>query len=46
LFAGLEDYRIFRSTAKWFPLPGLRRLVEKRWGVFLTLSARKPSVPR
>lgn len=46
LFPGLEDYSFFRSQAKWFPLPWLRSWVEKRWGVFMTMSARKPSPAR
>jgi ubiquinone/menaquinone biosynthesis C-methylase UbiE len=42
LFAGAADFRFFRSDLKYFPLPFLRRFVEKRWGFFLTMTARKP----
>jgi len=43
LFPGLTDYRFFRSDLKYFPLPFLRGFVEKRWGFFLTMTARKPA---
>jgi ubiquinone/menaquinone biosynthesis C-methylase UbiE len=42
LFAGCEDVRFFRRDLKYFPLPFLREFVEKRWGFFLTMTARKP----
>lgn len=42
LFAGMEDYRFFRRDLKYYPFPFLRRFVEKRWGFFLTMTARKP----
>lgn len=42
LFAGATDFRFFRSDLKYFPLPVLRRFVEKRWGFFLTMTAGKP----
>ncbi len=42
LFAGLEDFRFFRSNLKYFPLPFWRETAERRWGFFLTMTARKP----
>ncbi len=42
MFAGAVDFRFFRSDLKYFPFPFLRRFVEKRWGFFLTMTARKP----
>jgi len=42
LFAGLEDFRFVRRDLKYFPLPFLRNWVERRWGFFLTMTARKP----
>ncbi|MCL4524206.1 MAG: class I SAM-dependent methyltransferase [Acidobacteria bacterium] len=42
LFEGLEDFHFFRSNVKYFFLPFLRNYVEKRWGLFLTMTARKP----
>ncbi|HMF56937.1 MAG TPA: class I SAM-dependent methyltransferase [Pyrinomonadaceae bacterium] len=42
LFDGLEDFHFIRSDLRYFPLPFLRRFVEKRWGFFLTMIARKP----
>ncbi len=42
LFAGAVDLRFSRSDLKYFPLPFLRRFVEKRWGFFLTMTARMP----
>lgn len=43
LFAGLEDFRFVRGDLKYFPLPILRGWVERRWGFFLTMTARKPA---
>jgi ubiquinone/menaquinone biosynthesis C-methylase UbiE len=43
LFAGLEDFRFIRSDLKYFPVPFLRSWVERRWGFFLTMTARKPA---
>jgi SAM-dependent methyltransferase len=43
LFPGLEDYRFLRRDLKYFPLPFLRPFVERRWGFFLTMTARKPA---
>jgi ubiquinone/menaquinone biosynthesis C-methylase UbiE len=43
LFAGLEDFRFVRRDLKYFPLPFLRDWVERRWGFFLTMTARKPA---
>jgi len=42
LFAGAADFTFFCSDLKYFPLPFLRRFVEKHWGFFLTMTARKP----
>ncbi len=46
LFVGLEDFRFFRSNLKYFLLPFLRGLVEQRWGLFLTMTAKKPEVAK
>jgi ubiquinone/menaquinone biosynthesis C-methylase UbiE len=43
LFAGLEDFHFIRRDLKYFPLPFLRGWVERRWGFFLTMTARKPA---
>jgi ubiquinone/menaquinone biosynthesis C-methylase UbiE len=43
LFRGLEDFRFYRHDLKYFPLPFFRNFVEKRWGFFLTMTARKPA---
>jgi len=43
LFAGLEEFRFIRRDLKYFPLPFLRGWVERRWGFFLTMTARKPA---
>ncbi len=42
LFEGMEDFRFFRSNLKYFVLPFLRGPAESRWGLFLTMTARKP----
>jgi ubiquinone/menaquinone biosynthesis C-methylase UbiE len=42
LFRGLEEIRFIRRDLKYFPLPFLRGWVERRWGFFLTMTARKP----
>lgn len=42
LFAGMKDFRFFRSNLKYFALPFLRGPAENRWGLFLTMTARKP----
>jgi hypothetical protein len=42
LFAGMTDFRFHRSNLKYFLLPFLRGPVENRWGLFLTMTARKP----
>lgn len=43
IFGDLEDHRIWRSRLNYFPVPGpLRRWVERRWGFFLQMEARKP----
>lgn len=41
LFSGLEGFQFFRHDLKYFPLPFLRGWVERRWGFFLTMTARK-----
>ena len=46
LFAGMEDFRFIRSDLKYFPLPFGRDWVERRWGFFLTMTARKAAVGR
>jgi ubiquinone/menaquinone biosynthesis C-methylase UbiE len=43
LFAGLEDFEFYTTDLKYFPLPFGRAAVEKRWGFFLQITARKPS---
>lgn len=43
LFDDLEDCRFLRTDLKYYPLPFLRSWVERRWGFFLTMSARKPA---
>ena len=43
LFAGLENFQFVRRDLKYFPLPFLRGWVERRWGFFLTMTARKPA---
>ena len=43
VFAGTEDAECFRMDLKYFPLPFLRGWVERRFGFFLTLTARKPA---
>ena len=43
-FSGLEDFCFVRRDLKYFPLPFLREWVERRWGFFLTMTARKPAV--
>jgi len=42
LFTGLDEFRFVRRDLKYFPLPFLRGWVERRWGFFLTMTARKP----
>lgn len=41
IFDELEDFRFFRMMLPYFPLPGIRRAVELRWGFYLTFTARK-----
>ena len=41
LFAGLEHFRFYTTALKYFPIPWLRRTVEKRWGLFLQAEATK-----
>jgi len=47
IFRDLEDPIFIREQLKYFPLPfpPLRRVIEKHWGFFLTITARKPSRP-
>lgn len=42
MFGTLEDFRFIRTNLSFFPLPFFRSFVEKRWGFFLTMIARKP----
>src|SRR5262249_26032756 len=42
IFPDLEDLRFFRMELKYFPLRFLRAAVERRFGFFLTMTARKP----
>ena len=42
LFSGLENFQFIRRDLKYFPLPFFRNWVERRWGFFLTMTARKP----
>jgi ubiquinone/menaquinone biosynthesis C-methylase UbiE len=46
LFDQLEDFRFFRMTLSYFPIPLLRRFVEKYFGFHLTFSATKRSDAR
>jgi ubiquinone/menaquinone biosynthesis C-methylase UbiE len=41
IFRDLEDHRFWRSNLKYYPLPWLRKNVERRWGFFLAMTARK-----
>jgi ubiquinone/menaquinone biosynthesis C-methylase UbiE len=42
LFAGLTEFRFYRTDLKYFPIPWLRVPVERRFGFFLQMTARKP----
>lgn len=42
LFAGLGEFTFVRRNLKYFPLPFVRDWTERRWGFFLTMTARKP----
>ena len=42
MFAGLENFQFVRTDLKYFPLPFFRGPVERKWGFFLTMIARKP----
>ncbi len=44
LFDELEDFDFFRLNLSHFPLPFGRKIVERRFGFFLTFTARKPRV--
>jgi ubiquinone/menaquinone biosynthesis C-methylase UbiE len=41
LFDDLEDFEFFRMNLSFFPVPFVRKIVEKRFGFFLTFTARK-----
>jgi ubiquinone/menaquinone biosynthesis C-methylase UbiE len=42
LFDDLEDFEFFRLNLSYFPVPFLRRIVERYFGFFLTFTATKP----
>lgn len=44
LFAGLTDFDFYRTDLKYFPIPipWLKAAVERRFGFFLQMTARKP----
>jgi 2-polyprenyl-3-methyl-5-hydroxy-6-metoxy-1,4-benzoquinol methylase len=42
LFAGLTDFQFYRTDLKYFPIPWLRAPVERYFGFFLQMTARKP----
>jgi SAM-dependent methyltransferase len=44
LFNDLEDFDFFRMNLSYFPIPFMRKIVERRFGFFLTFAARKPRV--
>lgn len=41
LFDEFEDFEFWKNDLKYFPLPFLRDAVERRWGFFLHMTARK-----
>ena len=43
LFEGLEEFEFQKTDLKYFPLPWFRGSIEKRWGFFLQMTARKPA---
>lgn len=42
LFARLEDFEFYTTNLRGFPLRFLHGFVERRWGFFLQVTARKP----
>jgi SAM-dependent methyltransferase len=47
LFDDLEDFRFARGNLSYFPLPAFaRKLLEQRFGFFLTFVARKPGTEK
>ena len=45
LFDGFEDVEFWKTDLRYFPLPGFREIVERRYGFFLNMTARKRSDP-
>jgi len=43
IFQGFEDFDFWKTDLKYFPLPWLRDFVERKWGFFLQMTARKQS---
>ena len=41
MFIEIKDFRFYTTALKYFPIPWLRRTVEKRWGLFLQAEATK-----
>jgi SAM-dependent methyltransferase len=46
LFDTLEGFKFFRLVLSYFPVPFLRRIVEERFGFFLTFTATKRRLDR
>ena len=42
LFPGLDDFEFYTTLLNYYPFPFLRGAVERRWGFFLQITARKP----
>ena len=42
LFKGVEAFRFTRADLRYFPVPPLRDFVERRFGFFIYMRARKP----
>ncbi len=45
MFAGFEDFDVWKTELKYFPFSWFRRGAERRWGFFLHMTARKPNDP-
>jgi len=41
IFQDFEDFHFWKTDLKYFPLPWLRDFVERKWGFFLHMTARK-----
>lgn len=41
LFDEFEDFKFWKTDLRYFPLPWLRRFVERRYGFFIQMTARK-----